>query len=36
MTGTCTGPTILDTIGLLIACRPGCQTCLAQAQEVTC
>ena len=36
MDDTCTGPTILDTIGLLIACRPGCQTCLTQAQEVPC
>ena len=34
MPDTCTGPTILDIIGLLIACRPGCQECLAQAQEV--
>lgn len=36
MPDTCTGPTILDAIGLLIACTPGCHECLAQAEEVPC
>ena len=36
MSTTCPGPTILPEIGLLIACTPGCQECLTQAEEVPC